>query len=221
MGGYGGWNPRNDRSGSPESCGCLARATRNISPRSFARTKSERAPLRWGVIYVAEGGNCPRILCPACPRGHTFHPAVSMVNNVPRVVHLNDSSCLQLFWQLIAPPPPSPPSLKYIAFLPPLSSFSFLLLLLPIWRIEKETLNELRVSSFLIFHLFKCILLLILSFRFVPSSIFERPGDISRIPPARAYLQNDRSLKTTGYREGIFIPRYSTPASFSPVLKEN
>lgn len=127
--GYGGWNPRNDRSGSPESCGCLARATRNISPRSFARTKSERAPLRWGVIYVAEGGNCPRILCPACPRGHTFHPAVSMVNNVPRVVHLNDSSCLQLFWQLIAPPPP-PPSLVEIYrvsspsfqfFLPPLA----------------------------------------------------------------------------------------------------
>lgn len=66
--------PRNDRSGSPESCGCLARATRNISPRSFARTKSERAPLRWGVIYVAEGGNCPRILCPACPRGRYIPP---------------------------------------------------------------------------------------------------------------------------------------------------
>lgn len=77
--------PRNDRSASPESCGCLARATRNISPRLYART-NERAPLRWGVIYVAEGGNCPRILCPACPRGHTFQPAVSTVNNVPRVV---------------------------------------------------------------------------------------------------------------------------------------
>ena len=76
---------RNDRSASPESCGCLQRATRNISLRSFA-SMNERAPLRWGVIYVAEGGNCPRILCPACPRGHTFQPAVSTVNNVPRVV---------------------------------------------------------------------------------------------------------------------------------------
>lgn len=56
-----------------------------FQPWSFAGT-NERAPLRWGVIYVAEGGNCPRILCPACPRGRTFQPAVSAVNNVPRVV---------------------------------------------------------------------------------------------------------------------------------------
>lgn len=150
--GYGGWNPRNDRSGSPESCGCLARATRNISPRSFARTKSERAPLRWGVIYVAEGGNCPRILCPACPRGHTFHPAVSMVNNVPRVVHLNDSSCLQLFWQLIARPPFSlveiyrVSSLSFQLFIALSSSCSYHF---APPNDRKETLHESRV-----FHLF-------------------------------------------------------------------
>lgn len=62
------------------------RGPRGIFHRGRSARTNERAALRWGVIYVAEGGNCPRILCPACPRGHTFQPAVSTVNNVPRVV---------------------------------------------------------------------------------------------------------------------------------------
>lgn len=106
----GGWGTRVTADGTLETIDRVLlnhagvwREPRGIFHRG--RSPGRRAKERHLGGGVAEGGNCPRILCPACPRGHTFHPAVSMVNNVPRVVHLNDSSCLQLFWQLIARPP--------------------------------------------------------------------------------------------------------------------
>lgn len=109
---------------------------RGIFQRARSARTNERAALRWGVIYVAEGGNCPRILCPACPRGHTFQPAVSTVNNVPRVVPKRFLVSAVILAINRRPPPliyrvSCPACQFFIPFCPVRASLSFFLTLRP------------------------------------------------------------------------------------------